>query len=181
MFKPTIAAIILATAAAAGAHAAQPTVSPAKKQLVEKVLQLWHIENVALEMIQDPVAKTLGQARVVLQGRVTPEKQEAALRDVAAEAQKFLEENTPVVKTSAEKLVPTTVAPILAEKFTEDELRQLIAILESPVKKKFETTVPELRKALGEKLAADAGPVIDPKLQDLNKRIGLRLRSATLP
>ena len=42
-----------------------------------------------------------------------------------------------------------TVAPLLAERFSEDELRQIIAILESPVKRKFEDMIPEMQKTLG--------------------------------
>jgi hypothetical protein len=41
--------------------------------------------------------------------------------------------------------------------------------------------MPEMQKALGEKLAAETGPVIDPRLQDLKQRIGLRLRTAVTP
>jgi len=79
------------------------------------------------------------------------------------------------------KAYPTTVAPILAQKFTEDELRQIIAILESPVKAKFEATVPELQKALGEKLAAESAKTINPKLETLKQEIGTRMRTAITP
>ncbi|HZW23291.1 DUF2059 domain-containing protein, partial [Noviherbaspirillum sp.] len=129
----------------------------------------------------DPVTDAVGQARAVIQGRVPTERRDAAMRDVAAEAKKFLDENSPVVRASAQKLVPTTVAPMLAEQFTEDELRQIIAILESPVKKKFEALVPDMQKALGEKVAADSRPTIDPKLNQFRERISARLRTAITP
>jgi hypothetical protein len=103
------------------------------------------------------------------------------MRDITNDAKKFIDETSPVVLGSAKKLVPSTVAPLLADRFSEEELVQIIAILESPVRQKFEAMMPEMQKALGEKLAADTRPVIDPKLQDLRQRIGLRLRTAAMP
>jgi hypothetical protein len=94
------------------------------------------------------------------------------------DARKFMDENKAVTTASAQKLIPTTIAPLLAERFTEDELKQIIVILESPVKAKFEAMVPELQKKLGESIAADTRSVIDPKLQGLEQRIGTRLHTA---
>ncbi len=178
MLRSVIAVIVMA---AAGAASAQTAISPAKKELVQKVLQLWQVEALGESMLQKPVAEAVGQARAVLQGRVAPDKQEAALRDITAEAKKFLEDNTPFVRNSAQKLVPTTVTPMLAEKFSEEELRQIIAILESPVKRKFEELVPEMQKSLGEKLSADTSATMNPKLEDFRQRVGTRLRAAAMP
>jgi hypothetical protein len=170
-----IAALVMGSAAQA------TPVPPAKQELVNKVLQLWHIESIGDTMLQTPVADAVQQARVMLQGRAVPEKRDAAMTEIVGEARKFMDENKPVTRASAEKLIPTTIAPLLAERFSEDELKQIIVILESPVKKKFEGMLPELQKKLGEGVAADTRTVIDPKLQDLQQRIGMRLRSAVTP
>lgn len=77
------------------------------------------------------------------------------MRDINANAKKFMEETTPVVKASTQKLIPLTLGPLLSERFTEGELRQLVVVLESPVKHKFETRIPEMKKVLGEKIASD--------------------------
>jgi hypothetical protein len=180
MFRSTIAIALIAAAGAASA-AGTPSVPPAKQELVQRVLQLWQVDSIGQNMLSEPVTEAVGQARAMLQGRAPVDKRDAAMRDIAADAKKFIEDTTPVVRSSAQKLIPTTVAPLLAEKFTEEELRQIIAILESPVKKKFESLVPDMQKALGEKLAADTRPAIDPKLEDLRQRIGLRLRTAIMP
>ncbi|TWI51550.1 hypothetical protein IP92_00537 [Pseudoduganella flava] len=156
-------------------------IPPAKKALVDRVLQLWQVDTIGQSMLQAPVGDAVQQARAVLQGRATPEKRDAALTDIVAEARRFMDENTPIARASADKLIPTTVAPLLAERFTEEELKQIVIILESPVKKKFEAMVPELQKKLGESVAADTRAVIDPKLKDLQERIGLRLRAAVTP
>jgi hypothetical protein len=152
-----------------------------KQELVAKVLKLWHMEDIGESMLQQPVGNAMQQARVMLQGRAVPEKRDAAMKEIVEDAGKFMNENKGITRASAERLIPTTVAPILAERFTEEELKQIIMILESPVKAKFEAMVPELQKKLGESVAADTRPVIDPKLQDLQQRIGMRLRSAVTP
>lgn len=181
MFKSAIAVTLIVAASAAGAAGATKSVSPAKQELVNRVLQLWQVDVLAQSMLQEPITDAVGQARALIQGRVPSERRDATMRDVAEEAKKFLEENGPLVRANAQKLIPTTVAPMLAENFTEEELTQIIKILESPAKKKFEELVPEMQKALGEKLAADTRPAIDPKLDEFRQRISARLRTAITP
>lgn len=181
MIKSSIAVFVIAAASVATAQAAQPAVSPAKQELVQKIVQLMHVDNLGVTMLQEPVAKAMGQARVTLQARAPADRHEAAMRDIATDAKKFMDEVTPIVKGSAQKHIPATVVPLLAERFTEDELRQIIAMLESPVKRKFEAVVPDIQKALGEKIAGETRAVIDPKMEDLTQRIGMRLRTAVTP
>jgi hypothetical protein len=175
-----IAATFAATAAAA-ASAQTAVVSPEKQALVQRVLAKMPMENVGLAMLQTPAAEAVRQARAVLQGRATPEKQEAALKDITAEANKFLEEEAPLVRASTRQVVDTTIAPMLAQRFTADELKQLAAILESPVKAKFEAMAPEIQKTLGESVARANQAQINPKLTELQNKIGLRLRAAVAP
>ncbi len=191
-----IAAVLLTMAGAASAQtsatpttasaaptpgATSTTISPEKKKLIERLLQLWPVENVGVIMLQNPVMESMRQSRSLLQGRVSAETQEAAMKDIAQDAKKFVETTTPIVTSSAQKLIPTTVVPMLAQKFSEEELRQLIAILESPVKAKFEAAAPEMEKALGEKIATDTGAQVNPKMTELTQEIGLRMRAAITP
>jgi hypothetical protein len=156
-------------------------ISPEKEKLIQRILQLWHVENVGMIMLQQPVAESIRQSNSLLQGRVSAEHQEAIMKEINQDTQKFMEDVAPTVHASALKLIPTTVEPILAEKFTEEELRQIISFLESKVKTKFEALVPEMEQSLGVKIAADTGPTINPKLVDLAKQIGLRMRTAITP
>ena len=172
-----LAIMCAALALCTGAEAA----ATSKQELVNKVLKLWHVESIGESMLQQPVGNAVQQARVMLQGRAAPEKRDAAMTEITEDARKFMEDNRSVTRASAEKLIPTTIAPMLAERFTEEELKQIIAILESPVKAKFEAMVPELQKKLGESVAADTRAVIDPMLQELQQRIGTRLRTAVMP
>ena len=66
-----------------------------------------------------------------------------------------------------------------------DELKQVLAWLESPVSKKFGQAAPEMSKALTEKLVADMRPTIDPKVKTLQasmaKTLGLPPAGASAP
>lgn len=188
----TFAALLLCAATAASVNAAAAdaapakpaaaaAVSPAKQELAQKIFKLMNLDAIGETMLGQPVGDALQQARGLLQGRVATEKRDATMTEITVEAKKFMEEAGPITRASADKLIPQTVTPLLAEKFSEDELRQILAILESPVRKKFEAMLPELQKKLGEGVAADTGPVINPKLKSLQERIGLRLRTAIAP
>ncbi len=164
---------------AAGAHAEGMTgVPPAKQALVQRVLDKMGLESVGLQMLQAPVADMLRQSRVVVQSRVPADKQDATMKDITAEATKFVEQESPGLRTSTRAIVQSSVAPLLAQKFSEDELKQLAGILESPVLAKFESVVPEMKKAVGENVAKANAAQIQPKMTALQNRVGLKLRAA---
>ena len=54
---------------------------------------------------------------------------------------------------------------MLEERFTEEELKQLVGMLESPVLKKYQSALPEMSNALLEKVIDDARPQVTPRLQ----------------
>jgi hypothetical protein len=151
-----------------------------KAQLIDKVLALWHPETVSIMMIQRPATDALQQSRIALQGRVSAEKHEATMKDITTDVQKYVDEATPLALASAERNKRATVGAMLEANFNDDELRQLIAILESPVKKKFEQQVPAMEKALGDKIAADAGPAIGPKLDAMKQNVAGKLKAAAI-
>jgi len=153
-------------------------VAPAKQALVQRVLDKMGLESVGLQMLQTPVADMLRQSRVVVQSRVPADKQDALMKDITAEATKFVEQEAPALRASTHAIVQSSVAPLLAQKFSEDELKQLAGILESPVLAKFETIVPEMKRAVGENVARAQGAQIQPKMTELQNRVGLKLRAA---
>lgn len=159
---------------------AQTGISPEKKALIERVLALWHVENLAISMAQRPALEALQQSRAALQGRVTAKKQELVLNDLTQDVKNFLDDVTPQVRQVAQRVKPETLSPLLAQNFSETELRQLIDLLESPIKKKFEALAPELEKSFGENVAAQAGPMINPRLDAFSKSVSAKLRAAAL-
>ncbi len=171
--KRTLVAALLLLAAAAGA---QTTAS--KKELVAKLLQLQQpgIERSAIMMmIERPTAQLMQQAGLVLQARIPPDKREAIAKDMQSDAKKYADELVPLVRERAVKLAPSTIGVLLEEKFTEDELKQIIAITESPVYRRYLQVGGELEKALFDKLVAELRSVIDPKVRALDQALGARL------
>lgn len=155
---------------------------PASKQpLVDRVLALWHVENVAIQMVQRPAADALEQAHIALQGRVTGAKQDATMKQIAVDVQKYIDEATPIARDNATRIKASTLGPLLAQNFSEEELRQLIALLESPVKSKFEQLVPQMERAYGQRIAETSRAAIDPKLKAMTESVGTKLRAATMP
>ena len=160
---------------------AEASAPKTKQQLIQRLLELWHVEAVGVTMLREPIDNSLRQARAALQARTTPEKRDAALKDIEGYAKELLEKLLPQVLDKAKQLTQTTVVPILSEKMTEDDLRQMISILESPAKTKFEALIPEMQKALGTKLGEDQGKEVKPKMEELQQRIGKRMREAIDP
>jgi len=182
-----IAAALLAGAALSHAQTtANAPASAAKKDLVAKVLQLQQagFENLARSLAERPAAQMMQAAGAALQ-QVPADKREAAAKSIDADIRKYVEDAVPVLRERALKLAPTVYGSALEEKFSEDELRQLVAWLDSPVNRKFQQTMPELQQNFTQKLVADASPLLDPKIQALQARLrttlGLPAPAAVAP
>jgi len=167
---------ILALCAAATLAQAQT-----KKELVAKVLLLQQpmIENISRSIVERPAAQLMQAAGQALQTQVPAEKREAVGKSVEADVKRYVEEATPLLRDRAIKLAPSTFGAALEEKFTDAELKQLIAWLESPVNKKFQQLGPEMQNTFVQKLAAEAAPLLDPKLQALQQKLRTTFESAT--
>ena len=177
--KRLIATALLASAVMAHAqttaipNAPAAPASPAKKELVQKLMALQQpaLENLARSMVEQPAMRMLQEAGRVMQQQVPPEKREAIGKSIETDIRKFVDESVPIMRERAIKLAPSTIGATLEEKFTEDELRQLINWLESPVNKKYAQLGPEMQSNFTQKLVAEARPVIDPRLQALETRV----------
>lgn len=151
--------------------------TPAKQELVARILasQQGAIEQTAQAIVERPAIQMQQQAGMALQTRVAPEKREAAAKAIQADLKKYLEEVGPSVRQQAVKLGPSTVGALLEEKFTEDELKQLVAIIDSPVNKKFVQMGGDFQRVLGEKLVAQTQASVTPKVKALEQSISVHL------
>ena len=174
MFKKSliVAALILA-----GATTVQAQSSPAKKELVGKILKLQQpgIETMARGLVEAPAVELLGNAGNVLPNRIAKDKQDAVAKEIQADVQKYLDEAVPIVQARAIKLAPTTIGALLEEKFTEDELKQIVGIIESPVYGKFQRMGEEMQKALVDKVVTDTRSTVEPKVRVLEQTVAKRL------
>lgn len=168
---------LLIVALLALASGAQAESTATKKALVAKVLQLQQnaIEMTARALAERPAAQMMQQVGLVLQSNVAADKREAVGKEIQADVKKYLDEAVPLVRERAVKLAPSTIGVLLEEKFTEDELKQLIALIESPVNRKFIQMGGDMQKALVDKLVVETQGTIEPKVKTLEQAVAKRL------
>ncbi len=156
---------------------AQAQNSAAKNELVVKILQLQRpaIEGLATVLAQQPAQQMMQQAGIALQTRVEKDKREAIAKEIQGDLKKYADDVVPLVRERAVKLAPASIGVLLEEKFSEDELRDLIKIMESPVNKKFAQLNGDMQKTLSEKLVAETRALVAPKVQALEQSVAKRL------
>jgi hypothetical protein len=163
--------LLVVAALAASTASAQST--PAKKALVQRILTLQQgeIETFARGVVERPAGQMMQEAGLALQQQVAPDKREATGRAIEAEVRKYVEDAYPLVRDRALKLAPSTIGAVLEAKMSEDELKQLLAWLDSPTNKKYQQIGGEVRNTFGQKLLAEVPALLDPKLRALDGRI----------
>ena len=169
-------AIALAVALASAAQAQAET----KKDLVQKliVLQQPGIEAAGKQLAEQPAAAMMQRAGIAMQAGLPADKREAVAREIQSDVKNYADEAVPLLRKRAVELAPGTLGPLFEQRFTDDELKQLVAILESPVYRKYQQLGSEMQRALAEKLVADTRPTVEPKLRALEQQIAQRLQTA---
>lgn len=165
--------LLLALALGLGAAPAWSQPSPAKKELVAKLLQMQRtgIEAMTRGLVERPAIQLTQEAGQIARTQVAADKREALGKRIEARVRKYLDEAAPLLRDRALALAPTTLGATMEDKFSEDELRQLIAWLDSPLNKKYAQIAQDMQGDFVRKLLADAGPSIEPKVQALNQDI----------
>ncbi len=168
--------LILAIAASACASV-QAQSTPAKKEAIARILKVQQggIENMARALVQDSVLPLMDAAGGALQQRVAADKREALAKEMQADARKYVDDTTGMVRQRALQLAPGVVTPMLESKFSEEELKQLATLLESPVLAKFNALGGEMQRALLEKVVADTRPQVEPRLRALEENFAKKL------
>ena len=166
-------ALLTGTALAHAQTAASTPSSPAKKELVAKIVALQQpsIDNLARSIGERPAAQLMQVAGNILQTKVAPDKREVIGKSVEADIKKYVEDSAPLMKERSTKLGPAITAPMLDERFSEEELKQIAAWLDSPVNNKFQQFSYDLSRSLEQKLVAEAAPLLEPKLKALEQKV----------
>jgi hypothetical protein len=169
--KQLIVAALLASVALAHGQTATPS-SATKKDLVQKLMTLQQpgFEALARNLVEQPALAMLQAAGRALP-QVPADRREATGKAIEADIRKYVDDALPIVRDRAVKLAPSTVGAAMEEKFSEDELRQLIAWLESPISKKYAQFGPEIQNTFVQKLVAESRPSIEPKLKALGAKV----------
>lgn len=169
-FKLALLAAALATSSIA---MAQDSKAALVKQFID--LQRPGIESLARGLVEQSSASIAQAGSQYLQTQVPPEKREAAAKAADAELKKYFDGAYPIVRDKAIQVAPAALGPILEQNLSEDELRQLVAWISSPLAKKYQDLNPKMQSALGEKVVAETRASIEPKLQLLGPAVAKAL------
>jgi hypothetical protein len=169
--QPALLALALALAPAVQAQT--------KKELAAKVVQLQQpaVDALAAGIARDTAARMMDAAGQAL-GNVPADKREALAKQVQADIKAFYDDVQVKLHDSAVKNAPSTPGPMLEEKFTEDELKQIATWLESPAAKKYQQLGGEMQTQMSRKLIEDTKPAVEPKLKTLEQTLQKRFAAA---
>ncbi len=165
------------TTLGAAAQTAAPAASAQKQQLVDQILQAQQpgVDQLARQLVEQPAIQLLQRAAAHVRRNVAADQQQAMGQNLQADVRKYVDDAYPVVRDRARALAPSTIGPLLAEKLTEAELQEVLAVFKSEAWRKFQTLAPQMQQTLGEKLVADVKPKIEPRLKALDLAMGKRL------
>jgi uncharacterized protein len=152
-----------------------------KAALVKQFLDLQRpgVEALARALVQqasDPIAQA---GSGYLQTQVPAEKREAAAKAADAELKKYFDDAYPIVRDKAVQAAPVTLGPILEQNFNEEELRQLVSWISSPLAKKYQDLNPQMQTALTKKVVEDTRASIEPKIRTLDANVAKALGAPT--
>lgn len=187
--RPLRAALTLVLAAAVAGAATQASAqapstapaaasSPAKKELVQKILKLQQpgLEAFGTQLAAQTAGQVLQAAGQALPA-VPADRREALAKEIQDEVRKFHDEIAPILRTQAVRNAPATLGAALEEKLSEEELKTLAAWLESPVSRKFQQLTGEVQQGFLQKLVGDTRAQVEPKLKALEQSIGNKLKA----
>ena len=152
--------------------------SAGNDRLTEQVIQLWPIENSAIAVLQKTGAEVIRNAKLSLNGRFTPQEQDVVMEKVIADVDLYLDKTTPLVLSRAESVKPGVLLPFLQENFDQDELVELISIMESPVRSKFQKLLPDIQSQYMKDVVTQSSELVKPELESLMKNVNATLTDA---
>lgn len=149
------------------------------KQFVD--MQRPGIEALARGLVEQSSAPIAQAGSQYLQTQVPADKREAAAKAADVELKKYFDDTYPMVRDKAVQLAPTTLGPLMEQTFSEDELRQLLAWINSPLSKKYQDLNPKMQTALTEKLVTETRAAVEPKMRALDTSVAQALGAPTTP
>ena len=171
--------LALLTAALAGSSMA--AMAQDKATLIKQFIDVQRpgIESLARGLIEQSSAPIAQAGSQYLQTQVPEAKRESAAKAADAELKKYFDESYPIVRDKAVQLAPAALSPILEQNFSEEELKQLLAWINSPLSKKYQDLNPKMQTALTEKLVAETRATIEPKMRALDENVAKALGAPT--
>ncbi len=137
-----IALSCLALTTIAQAQSADPKLEWATKAVA--LQQGPELERLVGQLADSATQEILQNWGAKLQSDVPPAKMEQAKEGLNNELKKYFDDVSKTISGKVSKVSTTALIPAYMERFTLDELKQLVAFFESPASKKYQAAAPEL-------------------------------------
>ena len=138
----TFAIAGLALSATVNAQTADPKLEWATKAVA--LQQGPELERLIGQLADSATQDILQNWGPKLQSDVPPAKMEQAKERLNIELKKYFDDVSTTINGKAGKVSANALIPAYMERFTLDELKQLVAFFESPAIKKYQSAAPEL-------------------------------------
>jgi len=173
--------IKLALLTVALASSSMAAMAQDKATLIKQFIDIQRpgIESLARGLVEQSSAPIAQAGSQYLQTQVPEAKRESAAKAADTELKKYFDDAYPLVRDKAVQLAPGALTPLLEQNFSEDELKQLLAWINSPLSKKYQDLNPKMQTALTEKLVAETRASIEPKMRALDTNVAKALGAPT--
>lgn len=143
-----------------------------KTELVQRLVtaQRAQIQELSRSMVVGAVQGLMQELNAAL-GQVPEAKRDAVRAKLEAELRRFVEEQTELLSGVATKTSSAAYMARLEATFTEDELKTVLAWVESPVSKKYGEKMPELFEFLRASVINDSKEAVAPKFEQLRQNL----------
>ena len=148
-FGKTLAIALVCSAALAPAVQAQD-----KKELATRIVNLQKTQDMdaLIAQLAGTANRAVVEAWLPQLDRLPAARQKAAADQLDAELRKFNNDVVRLIKSKNDRISLEVLVPAYSERFTADELKQLVAFLESPVIRKYYAANPQMANLLAQKL-----------------------------
>ena len=129
--------------------------SDAKRALAQKIAQIQHkadSEAMTEQLTASAVQPLIASWSERLDETVPPARQKDVRDKLDVELKKFAETSRKAIEGQTAKAADAALIPLLMEKLSEDEMKTVIAYLESPAAAKFQALGPEATTAWAKKV-----------------------------
>ena len=168
----TAAIALLCAAVLTPAAYAQNKQEQEKKELATRIVNLQKAQDMDALIAQ--LASTANRAVVETWlprlDNMPAARQKAVADQLDVELKKFNDDVVRLIKTRNERISLDVLVPAYSERFTADELKQLVAFLESPVIRKYYAANPHMANLLAQKLVDATRADVQARTKEFDTR-----------
>ena len=168
----TAAIALLCAAVLTPAAYAQNKQEQEKKELATRIVNLQKTQDMDALIAQ--LAGTANRAVVETWlprlDNMPAARQKAVADQLDVELKKFNDDVVRLIKTRNERVSLDVLVPAYSERFTADELKQLVAFLESPVIRKYYAANPHMANLLAQKLVDATRADVQARTKEFDTR-----------